>query len=121
MFDLIERLRQKPDGAKKRIAFLTSLSLTGFIFAIWLSVIYPDFSFKERQKQTASANKAGMFSSFVANITEGFGGVKTQINNIKDAVSSLSTTTHYTVDTEASSTVVTGQSTTTTEVSDPNL
>ena len=43
MFDLIEKLRQKPNRTKKLIAFLGALLFVGIIFVIWLSVILPDF------------------------------------------------------------------------------
>lgn len=93
MFNLIEKLRQKPDGAKKRIAFLASFSFSVLILGIWFSVIYPDFKFKEKQKQSASVNQASPASSFFENILEGFSGVKKQLEDVKDLVGSISTTT----------------------------
>jgi hypothetical protein len=93
VFNLIEKLRQKPDGAKKRIAFLASFSFSVLILGIWFSVIYPDFKFKEKQKQSASVNQASPASSFFENILEGFSGVKKQLEDVKDLVGSISTTT----------------------------
>lgn len=93
MFQLIEKLRQKPEGAKKRIAFLASFSFSVLILGIWFSVIYPDFKFKEKQKQSASVNQASPASSFFENILKGFSGVKKQLGDVKDLVGSISTTT----------------------------
>ncbi len=93
MFQFIEKLRQKPEGAKKRIAFLASFSFSVLILGIWFSVIYPDFKFKEKQKQSASVNQASPASSFFENILEGFSGVKKQLGDVKDLVGSISTTT----------------------------
>jgi hypothetical protein len=93
VFNLIEKLRQKPDGAKKRIAFLASFSFSVLILGIWFSVIYPDFKFKEKQKQSASVNQASPASSFFENILEGFSGVKKQLGDVKNLVGSISTTT----------------------------
>ena len=121
MFDFIERLRQKSDGSKKKIAFLTSFSLAGLIFVVWLSVIYPDFSFKEKQKQTATAHDTGVFSSFLANMSEGFKGVKDQFNAAKEAVSSLSTSTHYRTETDTTEADFYTETATTSEEVNPGL
>ncbi len=93
MFQLIEKLRQKPERTKKRIAFLASFSFSILILGVWFSVIYPDFKFKEKQKQSASVNQASPASSFFGNILEGFSGVKKQLGDVKNLVGSISTTT----------------------------
>ncbi len=121
MFDLIEKLRQKPESSKKKIAFLTSFSLAGLIFVIWLSVIYPDFSFKEKQKQVANSNNTGMFSSFMSNISEGIGGIKEQLNSVKDLVSSISTSTHYTTEDSAESGIDMNLNSSSTQDFDPSI
>ena len=88
-------------------------------------VIYPDFSFTERQKQTANASDTGVFSSFIENMQEGFSGIKVQINSIKDTVSSIATSTHYSVNnddtTNTDSTTEVTEYSTTTEDRSPNL
>ena len=125
MFDLIEKLREKPESSKKKIAFLTSFTLAGLIFVVWLSVIYPDFSFSEKQRQTANANDTGMFSSFITNMKDGISGIKSQIDSVKETISSIATSTHYTVDNNEASTtdafVETTQYSTTTQDFNPNL
>ncbi len=97
MFDLIERLRQKPEKSKKKIAFLASFFVTGLIFAVWFSVIYPDFSFKQKQKEAAKVvNETSPAEGFFENILAGFSDVKSQFKDLKTLISSFSTTTHYT-------------------------
>ncbi len=113
MFDFIERLRQKPESSKKKIAFLTSFALVGLIFAVWLSVIYPDFRFREKQKQTAAAVETSPTSSFFENIKEGFSGIKSQIKNIKDSISSVGTSTYYVSNNVNTSSISQPESTTT--------
>lgn len=93
MFNLIEKLRQKPERAKKRIAFLIAGSFSAVIGFVWLSVIYPDLRFVENQKQSASVNQTSPTSSFFENILEGFSGVKKQLGDVKNLVGSISTTT----------------------------
>ncbi len=104
MFDLIEKIRNKPERAKKRIAFLTALSFSSVIAVIWLSVIYPDLRFVENQKQSAAAVESGPTESFFRNIKEGFSGAKQQIDNIKESISGIASTTKHiqnnTTDTE---------------------
>lgn len=95
MFEYLEKIRQKPERTKNRIAFLSAFSFSGLIFVVWLTVIYPDITFQERQKQAASVNEAGMFSSFIENFKEGFSGIKNEANGIKDMVSSISTSTMF--------------------------
>jgi hypothetical protein len=95
MFDYIEKLRQKSDKSKRWIAFLSSFSFAGLIFVVWLSVIYPDFRFQEKQRQTASANEASPVGSFFSNMKEGFAGVKKQVDDMKDVVSGISSSTYY--------------------------
>lgn len=95
MFELIEKIRNKPERAKKRIAFLTALSFSSVIVVIWLSVIYPDLRFVENQKQSAAAVESGPTESFLKNIKEGFSGAKKQIDNIKQSISSIASSTNH--------------------------
>ena len=95
MFEYIEKLRQKSEKSKRWIAFLTSFSFAGLIFVVWLSVIYPDFRFQEKQRQTATVNEASPVGSFFSNMKEGFAGVKKQVDDIKGIVSGMSSSTYY--------------------------
>lgn len=121
MFDFIERLRQKSDSSKKKIAFLVSFSISGFIFVVWLTVVLPDFSFSQKQKQAAAVGDAGLFYSFYSNLTEGWNGVQDQFKDLKDTVSSISTSTHYTVNDESADTSIVQENATTSEDGSINL
>lgn len=115
MFEFIEKLRQKSDGSKKRIAFATSFSFVAVIFTVWLSVIYPDFYFTERQKQKASVGEAGVVESFWENMTNGFSDAKNHLSDFRKNISSMviSTSTYYVAPTNTSKTL---QGTTTVEI-----
>ncbi len=66
MFEHIDRLRGKPEHIKRRIAFVTSLLFTVFIFAIWIG------SFKIKSMPTA-LNKDINIKSPVSSITASIG------------------------------------------------
>ncbi len=66
MFEHIERLKQKPEHVKRRIAFITSLCFTVFIFAVWIG------SFKIKSMPTA-LNKDINIKSPVNSITASIG------------------------------------------------
>ena len=72
MLKIIERLRGKSHSAKKRIAFLTAVSVAGFIFVIWLSVIYPNFKEGEEKENKASKYEVTPFSAFSETISNSF-------------------------------------------------
>ena len=113
MFDLIEKLRQKPDGTKRRIAFLAAFFLSGFIFVIWLSVVYPDFRQQQSQENKVESLNPSPFSGFFETISGGFSGIGQQLNNIKEAVSSFSTNpAYYSATTTISTTTETSFATT---------
>ena len=54
MFDLIEKLRAKPDKTKRRIAFLVAFFIAGIIFIVWLGVVYPNFRNKQAKEDNVS-------------------------------------------------------------------
>jgi hypothetical protein len=108
MFELIERLRQKPERAKKRIAFLTSLTFCGIISLVWLSVVFPDIkSSKEINDKVANVGSSPS-SAFTETLTQGFSAIGAQINKIKEATSIFDSGTMYvsTSSKEASSTTI---------------
>lgn len=95
MFELIERLRQKPDRTKKQIAFLVAFALSGLIFVIWLSVIYPEW--REGQMRETKVENLEKSPTYAISETfsDGFRAVGEQFGKIKDAVSSFSAEPTY--------------------------
>ena len=96
MFELIEKLRAKPDRTKKQIAFCISLLLAGIIFVIWLTIIYPDFRGKQTKEKTVSSSEPSPFSNFADTFSSGISAIGEQFNKIKESISSFSTTTSTT-------------------------
>lgn len=107
MFDLIEKLRAKPEKVKKRIAFLVSLSVASFIFVVWLTVIYPDFKNRQNQAEKVSKLTPSPISTFSASVSEGLSGIGEEFSKLKAAISSFSISPAY----YKSSTTVTSSTT----------
>ena len=90
MFQLIEKLRHKPNSTKKQIAFLVALSFAGIIFIVWLSVVYPDFRQSQEAEQRVADLTPSPISGFMASITTGFSAIGEQIAKMKDTMTSFS-------------------------------
>ena len=100
MFNLLEKLRQKPAHIKKQVAFLVSFSVAGVIFVVWLSVIYPDFRERQSKEQKISSVEPSPVSSFGQTLTAGISSIKEQFGQLKNAVSSFTADpAHYSAST----------------------
>lgn len=88
MFELLEKLRQKPESTKQKVAFLTAFSFAGLIFVIWLSVIYPDWRQVEKKEAAASKNEPGPLAGFSNNFSDGFQNLKKQFTELKNSAAS---------------------------------
>jgi hypothetical protein len=90
--DFIDRLREKPAGTKKRIAFATSAVVTLLIFGVWVSVLHFGIGQKNADATAAVANSSDAdvrpFSAFWSVISDGWGGLMNNINQIKTDTSS---------------------------------
>jgi cytoskeletal protein RodZ len=95
MFELIEKLRQKPDGAKKRIAFLMSFVFVGIIFVVWLSVVFPNFLQQKNIDDRVSAAEPSPFSTFTGIVSQGASSIGEQFSKIKNIGSSFFSGSDY--------------------------
>lgn len=99
MFDFIEKLRQKPEKTKRRIVFLTSFSIVGIIFVIWLSVVFSDFRKEDNLSNDPARGSSPLtslsnfFSNSVSSIGEEIYQVKELGANIYESILSSSTPT----------------------------
>ncbi len=90
MFNLIEKLRQKPERVKKQIAFLGAFFIAGGIFVVWLSVIYPDFRKSQSQEAAVANLEPSPLSTFADSFFSGISSIREKFGEIKQSVSSLS-------------------------------
>ena len=95
MFNFLDKLRKKPDRLKKQMAFFTAFSLAGVVFVVWLSVIYPDFINTQEQEKKVSDLEANPLNNFTQTFLQGISGMKDQFKNLKDSISSFSTSPTY--------------------------
>lgn len=95
MLDFLDKVRSKPNSAKKRIAFFTAFTLTGIIFIFWFVAIYP--SFKEQNELDKKISK--LESSPIESVSSVFGSnflkIKEQFGKIKEIGSSFSAEVDY--------------------------
>lgn len=91
MFNLIEKLRSKPDGVKNKIAFLTAFAFVGIIFVVWLSVIYPDFIDNSKKEQVT--DEPSPVSAFATTFFAGLSSIGDKFSEIKESILLFSGTT----------------------------
>ena len=93
MFDLLEKLRQKPEGTRHTIAFAMAFFVSAIILVVWLTVIYPDWSNSQSLQAKVVAKSPSPWSAFIDNISNGASAIGSQIGAIKGVISSFSSTT----------------------------
>jgi len=113
MFNFIEKLRQKPDKTKKKVAFLSALFLCGIIFVVWLSVIFPGFREDQAKKQAVQKLEPSPLVTFKATFEAGLSTMKDQYTELRNSIAEVATSSLGIV--TATSTLV---SATTTEPTD---
>jgi hypothetical protein len=92
MFNIIEDLRQKNDKTKKRVAFLIAFLLSGIIFTIWITVIYPDFVKQKNEEKSEMIESSGPVSTFTNSFSRVVYDMKEQF---KDLQKSIMGSSHY--------------------------
>lgn len=88
--DFIDRLREKPIGTRKRIAFATSAVVTLMIFGVWASVLHFGVNSKAEDSTAAVAKSSDTdvnpLSAFLTVLSQGWDGLTENINQIKTGV-----------------------------------
>ncbi|MEQ1499993.1 MAG: hypothetical protein ABL917_01310 [Parcubacteria group bacterium] len=95
MLDTIEKLRQKPDRKKKQIAFFFSFLLSGLVFVVWLTIIYPDFMNKQSRDVEVSKMEPTPIEGLVNIVSGASTNIGDQLNRIKGVVNSYSSNETY--------------------------
>lgn len=86
MFDFIEKLREKPDRIKRKVAFLTASCFSVVILLLWISVIYPDFRDKQQKINNIESSPTSVFGKTIDSGISEFGD---RFSKIKDLISSI--------------------------------
>lgn len=95
MFEIIEKLRQKPERSKKHVAFLVALFISGLIFVIWLSVIFPNWRESQMREARVEALDKTPGTAMSETFSRGFSAIGEQFKNIKEGLSSFSSEPEY--------------------------
>lgn len=95
MFEFIEKLRKKSERTKKQVAFLVALFITGLIFVVWLSVIYPDFRRRQEKINYVSNLEPSPLGTLGETFRTGFSAIGEQFTSLKESVSSITTSPVY--------------------------
>lgn len=97
MSNIIERLREKSEGARRMIAVGTSFALTLVIGFVWISTAFPGVvpgspavaqsgsgstNSKTQTAQVLQAQETGPIKAFGQNVAQSFAAVKDQWNSI---------------------------------------
>ena len=91
MFELLEKLRHESVAKRKRVALFSALSIALVIFAMWLTVVYPDISFRSEQTAKATAGEPSPASALGETLGSGFDRIGKQFGAIKDTFSAFTT------------------------------
>jgi hypothetical protein len=109
MFSLLEKLRQKPLRVRKQVAFLAAFGIAGFIFIIWISVIYPDWSDDQDRMKQAKTAVPGPADTFGETVRTGFSEISDQFKELKSTLSAFSIEpTYYSASTTGEEATSTG-------------
>jgi hypothetical protein len=88
MFDYIEKLRAKPEGAKRRFAFLAAFFVAGILFVVWLSVLFPDWR-EAQSEQGGSEATITPTSAMGSTFAQGFAAIKDSLESMKESISAF--------------------------------
>lgn len=89
MFNFIEKIRNKPEKTKTKIAFFTSFVFTGIIFTFWLVAVYPDFKEDIRIEKKIKKLEPSPVSTMGSILGDNISKIKEQVVSIKNITSSL--------------------------------
>ncbi len=89
MFELLEKLRGKSEGARKRIAFGVAFLIATVILAIWATVLYPDWNASQSQQAKVISASPSPLSTFGSTLSDGFSAIGTQFGELQHAMSSF--------------------------------
>ena len=87
MFEYLEKLRQQPEGLRKRIAFLSALGFSLIILAVLVTVLYPDWHDGQTQQAKAEAMSPSPLSTFGSTLGDGFAAIGSQFGLLKNSIS----------------------------------
>lgn len=86
MLKTIEKLREKPEAYRKRIAFIIAISIAGIIFLIWLSVL--GVKFRNSETIVSDVKKESLFAEAQKGFSEILATGNTHFDEVKKGIES---------------------------------
>jgi hypothetical protein len=111
MFDYIEKLRAKPEQAKRRIAIGVAFGFSFLVFIFWIFSVVPDIGQEQQISDRVQSASPSPFAALTQIFSQGTSGIGDKISKIKSAGtdalgSDLATSSDTSVSAEATSTGV---------------
>lgn len=110
MFRLIEKVQQKPEHARRRVAISVAFFITLFVVVIWLSTVGFRFETGDIAPNTEAPTPVATFFGFLDTVPGMFGGAEDQMMQVTETVEELES---QDVATSSTTTTTTPSSTTT--------
>lgn len=82
MFDILDRIREKPRKQRQAIAFSIAAAVTGVIFILWAVSFFA--SIQDNQKIETSSESAFGFDTFVDSFQEASNTIKQEVGAAKE-------------------------------------
>ncbi len=89
MLDLLDKLRQKPEGSRFRIAITVAGLLTAVIFVLWFSVLSVRFTDSGTLGSADSSKVASPISAFGSNIGQFFFTISDAFKEFRQSISTV--------------------------------
>lgn len=90
MYDLIERLKQKPEHHRRRVAFGVSGGITAIIFILWASIIFPhdtkQIALQKQEVKPTTETPIATLRNGVAQVYEAFQALMQSTEDTKEKV-----------------------------------
>ncbi len=87
MFDLIKKLRGKPERTKKLVALGVAFVCAGIILLFWILSVLPSFGQEKEISDRVQSATPSPISTFFQIISQGTTGISDQFSKIKSASS----------------------------------
>lgn len=102
VFDLIEKLQQKPKAHRKRIAASTAMVVTSLVFVVWLSVVSRGF-FSGTAPVEPETQAATPLSSLKKDLSSTYSAIKEQVGTLRNIATTGTISTSTSFETSTSS------------------
>ena len=95
MFNYLEKLRQKTDREKRKVAFLFSFLFASLIFVVWFFAVFPQLKQQRNIDKKLEKIESSPTESVASVIMSSFGEIKDKVNEIKNLKSTFDSNIDY--------------------------